>query len=81
MVNYFDAHKLLDETRDGHNHSESDITAALELTGDIEPEICTDGIGWWGSITEGWAPRLPAPTIHRTGSGFSGFAINDPRTD
>ena len=78
-MNYFDAHKLLDETCDGHDHPESDITAALELTGDLEPEICTDGIGWWGSITEGWSPRLPAPTIQGTGSGFSRIAINDPR--
>jgi hypothetical protein len=78
-VNYINAIKLLDEVKNGHDHPESAITTALELTGDIEPEICTDGIGWWGSITEGWSPRLPSPTIQRTGSGFSRIAINDPR--
>ena len=45
-MNYFDAHKLLDETRDGHDHSESDITAALELTGDIDPVVCRVGVSW-----------------------------------
>jgi hypothetical protein len=80
-MNYINAIKLLDEVKNGHNHPESEITTALELTGDLEPEICTDGIGWWGSITEGWAPRLPFTKICRTGSGFSGFAINDSRTD
>ena len=77
-MNYINAIKLLDEVKNGHNHPESAITTALELTGDLEPEICTDGIGWWGSITEGWSPRLPAPTIQRTGSGVSRIAINDP---
>jgi hypothetical protein len=81
MVNYFDAHKLLDETRDGHNHSESDITAALELTGDIDPEVCRVGVSWWGSSPEGRKTGLPVAEICRTGSGVSGIAINDPGTD
>ena len=57
-MNYINAIKLLDEVKNGHDHPESAITTALELTGDLEPEICTDGIGWWGSITEGWSPRI-----------------------
>ena len=77
MVNYFDAHKLLDETRDGHDHSESDITAALELTGDIDPDLFTDGLGWGRPGAEGRTPRVPAATVCRTGSGFPGIAIND----
>ena len=76
-MNYFDAHKLLDETRNGHDHSESDITAALELTGDIDPDLCTDGLGWGRSGAEGRKTGLPAATVCRTGSGFPGIAIND----
>ena len=76
-MNYFQAHKLLDETRNGHNHSKSDITAALELTGDIDPDLCTDGLGWGRPGAEEWTPRVPAATVCRTGSGFSGIAIND----
>jgi len=78
MVNYFDAHKLLDETRDGHNHSESNITAALELTGDIDPVVCRVGVSWWGSSPEGRETELPAATVCRTGTGVSRIAINDP---
>jgi len=80
-MNYFDAHKLLDETRAGHDHSESDITAALELTGDIDPDVCTDGIGWGRRGAERREKGLPAATVCRTGSGFSGIAINDHRTN
>jgi len=38
MVNYFQAHKLLDEVKDGVFHTLADITAALELTGDLDFE-------------------------------------------
>ena len=78
-MNYFQAHKLLDETRNGHNHTEADITAALELTGDIDPDICGNGLGWWGSSPERRATGLPAATVLRTGSGFAGITINDHR--
>jgi hypothetical protein len=80
-MNYFQAHKLLDETRAGHDHTEADITAALELTGDIDPDICTDGVSWWGSGVERRETGLPAATVLRTGSGFSGVEINDHRTN
>ena len=46
-MNYFQAVKLLDEVRDGHNHTYADITKALELVGDIDPDVCTDGVSWW----------------------------------
>ncbi len=80
-MNYFQAHKLLDETRAGHDHTEADITAALELTGDIDPDICTDGTGWWRSSPEGWTPRVPTSTLSGIGTRFSGIAINDHRTN
>ena len=80
-MNYFQAHKLLDETRNGHNHSESDITAALELTGDIDSDLCGNGLGWGRPGAEGRTPRVPTATVCRTGSGFSGIAINDHRTN
>jgi len=37
-MNYFQAHKLLDEVKDGIFHTFADITAALELTGDLDFE-------------------------------------------
>ena len=80
-MNYFDAHKLLDETRAGHDHTEADITAALELTGDIDPDVCGNGLGWWRSSPEGRKTGLPATTVLRTGSGFPGVEINDHRTN
>ena len=80
-MNYFDAHKLLDETRNGHNHSESDITAALELTGDIDPDLLGNGISWWGSVPKGRTPRVPLTTLSGIGQRVSGIAINDHRTD
>jgi len=76
-MNYFDAHKLLDETRAGHDHNESDITAALELTGDIDPIVCGDGTSWWGSSPEKWTPRVPTSTLSGIGTRFSWIAIND----
>ena len=78
-MNYFQAHKLLDETRNGHNHTEADITAALELTGDIDPDVCTDGTSWWGSSPEGWTPLVPLTTLSGIGTRFAGIAINDHR--
>ena len=80
-MNYFQAHKLLDETRNGHNHSESDITAALELTGDIDPDLCTDGLGWGRPGVEGRTPRVPLTTLSGIGQRVSGIEINDHRTD
>lgn len=80
-MNYFQAHKLLDETRNGHNHSEADITAALELTGDIDSDVCTDGLGWGRSGPKGWTPRVPLTTLSGIGTRFAGIAINDHRTD
>ena len=80
-MNYFDAHKLLDETRNGYNHSKSDITAALELTGDIDPDVLGNGLGWGRPGAERREKGLPAATVCRTGSGFSGVEINDHRTN
>lgn len=80
-MNYFDAHKLLDQTRNGHDHSEADITAALELTGDIDPDVCTDGVSWWRSSHEGRTPRVPTSTLSGIGTRFSGIAINDHRAN
>ena len=80
-MNYYQAHKLLDETRAGHDHTEADITAALELTGDIDPDVCGNGLGWWGSSPEGRETGLPTATVLRTGSGFSGAEINDHRAN
>ncbi len=35
-MNYYEAHKLLNEVKDGTNHSTELITHALYLTGDLE---------------------------------------------
>jgi hypothetical protein len=35
-MNYFEAHKLLNEVKDGTNHPTELITHALYLTGDLE---------------------------------------------
>ena len=35
-MNYFEAHKLLNEVKDGTNHSTELISHALYLTGDLE---------------------------------------------
>ncbi len=80
-MNYFQAHKLLDETRAGHDHTGADITSALELTGDIDPDVCTDGLGWGRPSVERRETGLPAATVLRTGTRFSGIAINDHRTN
>jgi hypothetical protein len=78
-MNYFSAHKLLDETRNGHDHTESDITAALELTGDIDPDVCTDGLGWGRPSTERRETRVPLTTLSGIGQRVSGIEINDHR--
>jgi len=70
-VNYFSAHKLLDEVRDGHNHTYADITTALGLVGDIDPDLCTDGVSWWQPGAEAGQTGLPGATVSRTGTGFS----------
>ena len=80
-MNYYQAHKLLDETRAGHDHTEADITAALELTGDIDPDVCGNGLGWGRPSVERRETGLPTATVLRTGSGFSGVEINDHRAN
>jgi len=80
-MNYYQAHKLLDETREGHDHTEADITSALELTGDIDPDVCRNSLGWGRPGTEKRETGLPAATVCRTGQGFSGIAIDDHRTN
>ena len=70
-MNYFDAHKLLDEVRDGQNHNYADITTALELVGDIDPDVCRTGPSEWGSGPKTGQTGLPGATVCRTGTGFS----------
>lgn len=57
-MNYFQAVKLLDEVRDGHNHTYADITTALELVGDIDPDVCGTGLGGWRTSAKGWAETI-----------------------
>ena len=57
-INYFQAHKLLDEVKDGHEHTTADITVALGLVGDLDPELCGTGLGGWRSSPKGWQERL-----------------------
>ena len=57
-MNYFEAHKLLDQVRDGHNHTYADITKALELVGDIDAELCGTGLGKWRSSPKGWQETI-----------------------
>jgi hypothetical protein len=38
VVNYFEAHKLLDEVKDGIFHTFANIKIALQLTGDLDFE-------------------------------------------
>ena len=57
-MNYYEAKKLLDEVRDGHNHTYADITKALELVGDIDPELCGTGLGWWRSSPKRWTETI-----------------------
>lgn len=76
-MNYFQAVKLLDETRDGHNHTYADITKALELVGDIDPDVCTDGVSWWRPGPETGQTGLLGATVCRTGTGFSRHHSDD----
>lgn len=57
-MNYFQAVKLLDEVRDGHNHTFDDITKALELVGDIDADLCGTGLGGWRSSPKGWKETI-----------------------
>jgi len=66
-MNHFEAVKLLDEVRNGQNHTPSKITTALELTGDITafglvgniyPDICGTGLGEWRSSPKGWTETI-----------------------
>ena len=45
-MNYFQAHKLLDEVKDGRDHTTASITIALGLVGDIDSGVCGTGAGW-----------------------------------
>jgi len=66
MVNYFQAQKLLDEVKDGHNHTTANITVALGLVGDFDPELCGTSLGWGRPSPEGWQEGLPDKPISRT---------------
>jgi len=57
-MNYFQAVKLLDEVRDGRDHTTASITTALELVGDIDPDICGTGLGEWRSSAERWQTSI-----------------------
>ena len=70
-MNYFQAVKLLDEVRDGHNHTYAEITTALELVGDIDADLCGISPGEWRSSAETGQTGLPGATVCRTGTGFS----------
>jgi hypothetical protein len=37
-LNYFEAHKLLNEVKDGKQHPLHKITLALQITGDLDVE-------------------------------------------
>lgn len=43
-MNYFEAHKLLNEVKDGTNHPTELITHALYLTGDLEDGMRSSGV-------------------------------------
>ena len=77
VVNYFEAHKLLDEVRDGHNHTFDDITKALELVGDLDQDLCTDGVSCWRPGPETGKTGLPGATVFRIGAGFSRHHSDD----
>jgi len=70
-VNYFQAVKLLDETRDGHNHTFDNITTALGLVGDIDPDLCGSGVSCWQSGPETGQTGLLGATVSRIGTRFS----------
>ena len=70
-MNYFQAHKLLDEVKDGRDHTTADIKTALELVGDIDADLCTDGTGWWRPGSEAGQTGLPGATVSTTGTRFS----------
>ena len=53
-MNYFQAVKLLDEVRDGRDHTTASITIALRLVGDIDQNLCGNGFGEWRSSAERW---------------------------
>ena len=53
-MNYFQAVKLLDQVRDGQNHTYADITTALSLVGDIDSDVFGTGLGEWRSSAERW---------------------------
>ena len=53
-MNYFQAVKLLDEVRDGRDHTTASITIALRLVGDIDQNLCGTSPGEWRSSAERW---------------------------
>jgi hypothetical protein len=44
-MNYYEAHRILNEVKDGINHSSELISYALFLTGDIETPDGSSGMG------------------------------------
>ena len=65
-MNYFQAQKLLDEVKDGRDHTTASITIALGLVGDIHTELCGVGIGWGRSSPEGWQEGVLDKPLQRT---------------
>jgi hypothetical protein len=65
-MNYFQAHKLLDEVKDGRDHTTANISIALELVGDIDSGVCGTGTGWGRSSPEGWQEGVLDKPLQRT---------------
>ena len=57
-MNYFQAVKLLDEVRDGRDHTTASITIALRLVGDIDADLCGISPGEWRSSPKGWSETI-----------------------
>ena len=80
MVNYFEAQKLLDEVKDGHDHTTANITIALGLVGDFDPDLRRNGSGWWRPSPEGWPEGLFDSPVQGTGTGLPRHhADNSPK--
>ena len=76
-MNYFQAHKLLDEVKDGCDHTTANITIALELVGDIDSGVCGTGTGWGRPSPERWPEGLPDSPVQGTGAGLPRHYSND----
>jgi len=44
----------------------ANITVALGLVGDFDPELCGTSLGWGRPSPEGWQEGLPDKPISRT---------------